>query len=60
VKVSKREVSLLFGSKGHNWSLKRKLYDTLTFCENRAWVHQYADPGRGKSWWGPDPRTHQD
>jgi len=29
----------------------------ILFCENWAWVHQYADPGRGKSWWGPDPRT---
>jgi len=26
----------------------------LIFCENWAWVHQYADPGRGKSWWGPE------
>jgi len=34
-----------------------KLYDRFIFCENWARVHQYADPGRGKSWWGPDPRT---
>jgi len=52
-------VLLLFGVKKSITGRWRwcKLYNTLLFCENWAWVHQYADPGRAKSWWGPDPRT---